>query len=68
MNWKLGLINSEHVLKNAKIQEFIKDDKIKFDLVIVDQSYHESMYLFAHKFNCPLVTIGEIFSYEICRN
>lgn len=68
MNWKLGLLNSEHVLKNQKVQDLIKNQELKFDLVLADSSCHESLYTFAHKFNCPLVTIGEcesqLFEYK----
>lgn len=61
MNWKIGLINSEHVLTNGKVQELIKDQEKTFDLVFADQFNQESLYLFAHKFKCPLVTVGEYF-------
>lgn len=59
MNWKIGLLNSEHVLKNPMVQELIKSQDKTFDLVFVDQFNQESFYLFAHRFNCPLVTVGE---------
>lgn len=46
-------------MKNAKVQEIIKSKDKKFDLVITDQISHESLFAFAVKFACPLVTIGE---------
>lgn len=58
MDWKIGLLISEFVLKDPKVQEFINNRNNKFDLVLIDQANHESLYMFAHKFNCPLVTFG----------
>ena len=60
MRWELGLLNTEHILSTPAVKQFIEDTSKKFDLVVVDQSYNEAMYLFAHKFRCPLVTIGNI--------
>jgi glucuronosyltransferase len=58
MRWKLGLLNTDHVLSNAAVQNLIEDNSKKFDLVISDHSSQEAMYLFAYKFKCPLITIG----------
>lgn len=59
MNWRIGLLNSDYVLNNTQVQNLIKDKDKKFDLVLAEQFNQESMYMFAHKFNCPLITIGE---------
>lgn len=58
MQWKLGLLNTDYILSTHPVKELIKDKTAKFDLVVADQFNQEAMYLFAHKFNCPLVTIG----------
>lgn len=58
MDWKAGLLLSEHVLKQSKIQELVKNNERKFDVVLTDQANHESLYMFARKFKCPLVTLG----------
>ena len=60
MDWNIGLVNSEHVLQNTKVIDFLKDPKQKFDVVVVDKNGYESLYALAHKFGCPLVTIGEL--------
>lgn len=65
MRWKLGLLNTDHVLKNKVVQNLIEDNTKKFDLVVADHSDQEALFLFAHKFNCPLVTIGEFKLIEI---
>lgn len=59
MNWQIGLINTEHVLKHPKTQDLIRNQEKRFDLVVVEEANTEAFYLFALKFNCPLVTIGE---------
>lgn len=58
MQWKLGLLNTDYVLSTPNVKELINDTTKKFDLVISDQFNQEALYLFAHKFSCPLVTIG----------
>ncbi|XP_037960919.1 UDP-glycosyltransferase UGT5-like [Teleopsis dalmanni] len=58
MWWHIGLLTSEHALNDAKVKALIASNDQKFDLVILEQFFHESFLMFAHKFNCPLVTIG----------
>lgn len=65
MNWKIGLLNTEHVLSSPGVQTLIKDTTQKFDLVVSDQFHQEALYLFAHKFNCSLVTICKFCQLEI---
>ncbi|XP_055917568.1 UDP-glucosyltransferase 2 [Eupeodes corollae] len=57
MWWELGVRTSEYALNNAKVKKFIQSDE-KFDLIILEQFFHESFLMFAHKFNAPIVTIG----------
>lgn len=57
------MLNSEHILKHSKVQELINDQEQQFDLVVADQDFHESFFLFAHKFKCPLVTVGKFLSF-----
>ncbi|CRK94411.1 CLUMA_CG007918, isoform A [Clunio marinus] len=55
---KMGLLVTENLLKNPKVGELILSKDQQFDLVIVEQIYVEAFYLFAHKFNCSLLTIA----------
>ena len=57
--WKSGYITCKHALENSFVQEFMRDDKMKFDLVISEQLFQESFLMFARKFNCPFITIGK---------
>lgn len=55
--WRVGLLTTEHALQTTNVQKFIQRED-HFDLVISEQFFQESMLMFAHKFECPIVTIG----------
>lgn len=54
----LGLDNSEHGLRDAKVQQLINSDTQHFDLIVSEQFFQDAWLLFAHKFNAPIVTIA----------
>lgn len=56
--WRVGLLTTEHALQTSNVQKFIQRED-HFDLVLSEQFFQESMLMFAHKFGCPIVTIGE---------
>lgn len=56
--WQLGLKTSEHALKDKAVQKLIHSKNLNFDLIILEQFFHESFLMFAYKFKCPIVTIG----------
>lgn len=58
MWWKVGLLTSEHALNNQKVKNLIRSKSKKFDLVIMEQFFHESFLMFGHKFQAPIVTLG----------
>lgn len=58
--WWMGLESTKHALKSQPVQNFINNDKTKFDLVLSEQFYQESMLMFAHKYKAPIVTISEL--------
>ncbi|KAI8130126.1 hypothetical protein FF38_01733 [Lucilia cuprina] len=58
MWWHVGLLTSEFALNNTKVKSLIASHDKQFDLVILEQFFHESFLMFAHKFKCPIVTIG----------
>lgn len=58
LSWKKGLTSSEMILKDAKVQRFIKHEET-FDLIVFEDSSHESLLMFAHKFNCPVVMLSK---------
>lgn len=58
--WRLGLSTTEHALKSTSVKDFIKNDRTKFDLIIANQFFQESMLMFAHKYKAPVVTISKL--------
>ncbi|XP_073825818.1 UDP-glycosyltransferase family 301 member D1 [Musca autumnalis] len=58
MWWMVGEWTSEHALNDPKVKALIASKDKKFDLVILEQFFHESFLMFGYKFKCPVVTIG----------
>ncbi|TMW54432.1 hypothetical protein DOY81_000424 [Sarcophaga bullata] len=58
MWWHVGLLTSEYALNDKKVKSLIESKDKKFDVLILEQFFHESFLMFAHKFKCPVVTIG----------
>jgi len=56
--YKIGLAVSEHTLNQPEVKNLIKRKDYKFDVVLVDNNYLESLYMLAYKYDCPLITIG----------
>ncbi|XP_067626225.1 UDP-glucosyltransferase 2-like [Eurosta solidaginis] len=58
MYWHVGLLSSEHALSDPKVKSLIASKDLEFDLIVLEQFFHESFLMFAHKFKCPVVTLG----------
>ncbi|XP_070496786.1 UDP-glycosyltransferase UGT4-like [Chironomus tepperi] len=58
--WHFGIATTQFALESPPVKQFIDEDNSKFDLVISEQFQQESMNMFAHKYNCPLITIGTL--------
>jgi len=58
MWWQIGLMTTEHALQNEQLKRLIDSQNEHFDLVILEQFFHEAFLMFGRKFNCPVVTIG----------
>ncbi|XP_067624755.1 UDP-glucosyltransferase 2-like isoform X2 [Eurosta solidaginis] len=58
MYWKVGLLTTEHALNDPKVKSLIASNHLHFDVMVMEQFFHESMILFAQKFKCPVVTLG----------
>ncbi|CAH0585781.1 unnamed protein product [Chrysodeixis includens] len=54
--WKGGLAFTELVLNSKEVKQFLAEDN-KFDLVINEQFFQESLYVLAHKYNAPLALV-----------
>ncbi|KAL7044777.1 hypothetical protein ACKWTF_002044 [Chironomus riparius] len=58
--WGFGISTTQFTLESPSVKSFIENDNSKFDLVISEQFQQESMNMFAHKYNSPLITIGTL--------
>ncbi|XP_017482511.1 PREDICTED: UDP-glucuronosyltransferase 2B4-like isoform X2 [Rhagoletis zephyria] len=56
--WHVGLLSSEHALAQPAVKALIASKHLTFDLIVLEQFFHESFLMFAHKFKCPVVTLG----------
>lgn len=48
---------NEYTFENANVQKFIKSTGLHFDVIVAEDFVNEGIYMFAHKFKAPLVTI-----------
>lgn len=60
LTWDAGLYSTEHAFKDRNVAAFIKRRDLHFDVVVLEQFFHDSWLLFAHKFNAPIVTIATL--------
>lgn len=60
LTWDIGLLSTEHAFKDQNVQTFLKRSDLQFDVVILEQFFHDSWLLFAHKFKAPIVTISTL--------
>lgn len=49
---------SENALNDTGVKKFIRNKNQKFDLVLADHMLQDSLFIFAKKFNCPIITLG----------
>lgn len=58
-----GDYSTGFALKSKNVRNFIRTNNDKFDLVISELFVEEAMYMFAHRYNAPLVLISP-FDYD----
>lgn len=50
---------NRHHLESENVQRLINSTGLNFDIVINEEFFADSLLMFAHKFNAPVVTICE---------
>ncbi|XP_031632283.1 UDP-glucuronosyltransferase 1-8-like isoform X2 [Contarinia nasturtii] len=60
LTWDVGLSSTEHAFKDKNVAEFINKTDLAFDVVILEQFFHDSWLPFAKKFDAPLLTIATL--------
>ncbi|XP_062551807.1 UDP-glycosyltransferase UGT5-like [Armigeres subalbatus] len=58
--WWLGLATTRHALESNNVQQFMREEGLRFDLVIAEQFAQESLLMFGHKYRAPIVTINTL--------
>lgn len=60
LTWDVGLRSTEHAFQDKNVAALIKRKNLHFDVVILEQFFHDSWLPFAKKFNAPIVTIATL--------
>lgn len=60
LTWNIGLLTTEHALKVPSVQAFLNKTDVQFDVIVLEQFFHDSWLMFAHKFKAPIVTIATL--------
>lgn len=58
-------IMNEYMYENRNIQKFIQSTEYYFDVIFAEEFFSESLYMLAHKYNAPLVTICKFLYIEL---
>lgn len=57
--YNIGVATAKHGLESQNVQDLIKSDEYKFDIIVAEQFMQESWLMFAHKYKAPVVTLSE---------
>lgn len=60
LTWNVGLKTTEHAFQQKNVAKFFNRTDLQFDVVILEQFYHDSWLPIAKLFNAPLVTIATL--------
>lgn len=58
--WDVGLYSTEHAFNDRNVAAFMNRSDLHFDVVVLEQFFHDSWLPFAHKFKAPIVTIATL--------
>lgn len=61
LTWDVGLKSTEHAFQDKNVATFLNQtDKKEFDVVVLEQFFHDSWLPIAQIFNAPLITIATL--------
>lgn len=60
LTWDVGLKSTEHAFQDKNVAALINRTDIQFDIVILEQFFHDSWLPFAKKFKSPILTIATL--------
>lgn len=58
--YDVGLMTTEYALNDAQVKAFMNKTDQHFDVIVLEQFFHDSWLTFAHKFKAPIVTIATL--------
>ena len=64
LTWNVGLESTEHAFRDKNVAAFFNRTDLQFDVVILEQFFHDSWLPIAKLFNAPLVTITPMGHYD----
>lgn len=56
--YKFGLAVSENALNDTQVRSLMRNRGSKYNLILADHALQDSLFIFAKKFECPIVTLG----------
>lgn len=60
LTWDVGLKSTEHAFRDKNVATFINQTDQQFDIVVLEQFFHDSWLPFATKFDAPVLTIATL--------
>lgn len=60
LTWDVGLKSTEHAFRDKNVAALINRTDLQFDVVVLEQFFHDSWLPFAKKFNAPILTIATL--------
>lgn len=60
LTWDVGLQSTEHAFKDQNVAKFMNRTDLSYDIIVLEQFFHDSWLPFAHKFKAPIVTIATL--------
>ena len=58
--YRAGLLSTEHALNDVGFQKLIAARNLTFDVIVLEQFYHDALLVLSHKFDAPVVTIATL--------
>ncbi|XP_058818747.1 UDP-glycosyltransferase UGT5-like [Topomyia yanbarensis] len=58
--WWLGLATTAHTFETENVQQFLREEGLRYDLVIAEQFVQEAFLMFGYKYSAPIVTINTL--------
>lgn len=58
--WDVGLKSTEYAIRDKNVAAFLNRTDLQFDVVLLEQFFHDSWLPIAKLFNAPLVTIATL--------